>query len=229
MWSLGVTLYQLLAGKLPWSDSNVFSLAKKIEREPPPDVKFLCGDLSDGVCEIIEKALKKDAADRYADCGEMAKALRGHLGEIRAADESLLPDAEAGSTKLALVSLTPPETETMTLIEKSVLDRLAKESQRAAAEPAGEQERAVVPTPTAAVKLPGWVIPAVALAGILLLVLVLWAVLGGEEERPTEIAPSLQATPAARESLEKEAVRAPREAEAAVRQPVLRALSRPSY
>ncbi len=116
VWSLGVTLYQLVTGQVPWSDSSVFLLADKIRNEPVPDPKTHCAGLSDAICAIITKATRKTPAERYADCGEVTRVLRGHLDSIRTSAQSALPDAEAGATRLAVAGFAPPDPETMTLI-----------------------------------------------------------------------------------------------------------------
>ena len=121
VWSLGVTLYQLLTGALPWSESSVFTLAVKIQTEPFTDPKKLCVGLSDGTCEVITRTLRKDPAERYSDCGQVAEVLRAHLDSIRTSAKSVLPDATAGSTKLALMTLTPPPSRTLTMIGASLL------------------------------------------------------------------------------------------------------------
>ena len=100
VWSLGVTLYQLMTGDLPFSDTDLTDLINKIRLHPAPDVGRANPRLSDGIRAIMAKSLAKDPAERYADCGGSASALRKHLGTL-APDVALsgpdAPDAdEAG-------------------------------------------------------------------------------------------------------------------------------------
>ena len=148
VWSLGVALYRLLAGSLPWSDTDIAELIMKIRKEPALDIRTTCADISDGACAIVEKALKKGPAERYADCGEMASALRAHLDSIRTSERSALPDGAAGSTRLAVVSVTPPPSQTMTLIGASIMsdssggERSEREQDAGAARVSGAREEA---------------------------------------------------------------------------------------
>ncbi len=174
VWSLGVTLYQLLTGALPWSESSIFTLAAKIQTEPFQDPKNLCSDLSDGACEVITRTLQKDPTERYADCGQMVGTVRAHLGSIRTSARSSLPDAAAGSTKLALVTVTPPPSRTLTMIGEGLLSAdeslSMHDSGRAVAPAAAEAGAATLPT-VAAPRRGG--------AGLVLLGLLLAAALGG--------------------------------------------------
>ncbi len=120
VWSLGVTLYQLLIGSVPWTESSVFVLAAKVMSGPLPNPRQFRPDLSSGVCHVIERALKKDPTERYQDCGEMAEALRTHVDAVKSS-ESILPDDEAGATRMPVVSATPPPRRTLTLIAKFLL------------------------------------------------------------------------------------------------------------
>ena len=79
VWSLGVTLFQLLTAKVPWDDPNVFNLAHMIMNDPAPEVRSIRSDLSNGTNAIIAKSLSKDPADRFPDCGVMSEALRLHV------------------------------------------------------------------------------------------------------------------------------------------------------
>ena len=100
VWSLGVMLFHLLAGKLPWEGNTVYVLAKVIQEDPPSDLKGLRPDASDEIRAIVERALKKKPEERYPDCGEMARELRGRLKALGVEDAmGLLADPEAGAAR----------------------------------------------------------------------------------------------------------------------------------
>ncbi|MHC4250347.1 MAG: bifunctional serine/threonine-protein kinase/formylglycine-generating enzyme family protein [Planctomycetota bacterium] len=171
VWSLGVTLYHLACGKLPWSHTDLADLILKIRSDPPPDIRSVFGGASPGLCSILDKALRKNPSERYADCVGMAKALRDHLRTIRTGDEGILADSDAGMTMHATKSMPTPPTGVLSYVlnaSEPTVDRPADSGAMAAA-PAPSSS----PMPAEARPRPGWVIPGVVGgAGVLLLVLV---------------------------------------------------------
>ena len=80
--SLGVTLYQLVSGRLPFEGDSMAQLMFKIANEPHADVRTHNPKLPASVSAIINKTLAKDPAQRYPSCEIMAKALRLCLGSL---------------------------------------------------------------------------------------------------------------------------------------------------
>ena len=80
LYSLGVALYQLLRGELPFEAPSLTGLMFKIANEPHPDVTFLRPDIPPTVKVVMDKALQKDPDARFQTGMEMANALRLALG-----------------------------------------------------------------------------------------------------------------------------------------------------
>ena len=80
LYSLGVTLYQLLRGELPFEAPSLTGLMFKIANEPHPDVTFLRPDIPPTVKVVIDKALQKSPDARFQNGMEFANALRLALG-----------------------------------------------------------------------------------------------------------------------------------------------------
>ena len=76
LFALGVTLFQLLAGQLPFRADSMTGLMYKIANSQHPPLKTIRPDLPPCVTSIIDRSLQKDPAQRYATGAEMAKALR---------------------------------------------------------------------------------------------------------------------------------------------------------
>jgi hypothetical protein len=76
IYSLGVILYQLLTGQVPFdADSMERMIYQHLNVEPPP-VRTLRPDLSEAVEGVVLKALAKNPAERYQSATDLARALR---------------------------------------------------------------------------------------------------------------------------------------------------------
>lgn len=75
IYSLGVVMYQLLSGRLPFSADNQYELIKKIAKDPPAPLAELRPELPEAVVRIIDRCLQKKSSDRYPDWAEMAHDL----------------------------------------------------------------------------------------------------------------------------------------------------------
>ena len=74
IYSLGVVLYECLAGRRPFdADSPIATALAHIREQPPP----LPDDIPAGMRRTVEIALAKDPADRFESVAELAAALRG--------------------------------------------------------------------------------------------------------------------------------------------------------
>ncbi|HEX8556533.1 MAG TPA: protein kinase [Pyrinomonadaceae bacterium] len=82
LWSLGVTLYEMLAGRRPFrGGSHAEVLAAILEREPEP-LGSVRADLPPRLQEIVTKALRKDPDDRYQTAEDFLQELREVLHQI---------------------------------------------------------------------------------------------------------------------------------------------------
>lgn len=82
LFSLGVTLYQMCCGQLPFVGDSMAQLMFKIANEPPQDISALNPQLPASVIAVIDKALVKDAAARYQRGAEMVADLRACLAQL---------------------------------------------------------------------------------------------------------------------------------------------------
>lgn len=85
LFSLGVTLYEMLTGEKPFTGESVATLMFRIANEPHPQITAARADLPQGVQAVIDKALQKDPDQRYATGGEFACDLRALLARAAGA------------------------------------------------------------------------------------------------------------------------------------------------
>lgn len=76
LYSLGVVLYRAVAKESPFSGANYNSLIVSIMRHAyPPLIKYR-QDLDDGFMAVVERAMAKDADERFASAEQMRQALK---------------------------------------------------------------------------------------------------------------------------------------------------------
>ncbi len=88
LYSLGVVMFQLLTGRLPFRANNQATLVYKIVNTDPPPVSALNPALPEGLDAILRKALEKDLYSRYRNGAEMAKDLSAVRYKILEEDET---------------------------------------------------------------------------------------------------------------------------------------------
>ncbi|MEF8833840.1 MAG: serine/threonine-protein kinase, partial [Halofilum sp. (in: g-proteobacteria)] len=82
LFSLGVMLYQMVTGKLPFTADSMATLMYRIANEPHAPVHDLDDTLPDCVAGIIDRAMQKAPEERYADGRAMAADLRDCAARI---------------------------------------------------------------------------------------------------------------------------------------------------
>ena len=80
-YSLGVLLYELLTGEVPYSADNFMAVAMRHLRDPVPSVRKRRPDVPERVDEIVATAMAKQPEDRYPTMEAMMAALEAALAQ----------------------------------------------------------------------------------------------------------------------------------------------------
>jgi tRNA A-37 threonylcarbamoyl transferase component Bud32 len=84
IFSLGVVLFELLTGQLPFTADNLSAVLFSIAHHPHPPIQTLRPDLPPMVQEIVDRALQKELPHRYRRADEFASELRACLQSLAA-------------------------------------------------------------------------------------------------------------------------------------------------
>ncbi len=89
IYSMGILMYELLTGLLPYRGENAVEIALKHLKEPLPSIRDELPDLPQSVENIILKSTAKNPKNRYNDAREMYEDLKTCLDDSRINEEKL--------------------------------------------------------------------------------------------------------------------------------------------
>jgi serine/threonine protein kinase/Tfp pilus assembly protein PilF len=135
LFSLGVILYQLATGQLPFRGEHEMAISYSILNEEPASIKALRSDLPNELSAVIARCLEKDKDRRFTSVKELYDALRALLPTESTGEKK--PRPESHRTRLAVIA-----TFAVVAIITIALIQLVS---RRAPEPSGQTWIAVLP------------------------------------------------------------------------------------
>ena len=106
IYSMGILMYELLTGKLPYHGDNAVEIALKHLKEPLPSIREELPTIPQSVENIIIKATAKNPKNRYADAKEMYEDLKTCLDDNRLNEDKYVlkyPENDYDETKMLKV------------------------------------------------------------------------------------------------------------------------------
>jgi serine/threonine protein kinase len=88
LYELGITLYRLLSGHLPYEGRTVGDVIEKIRSEPPCALSEYRPDLTESVRAIVDRAISKRPGDRYHTAAELKRAVDQILLDLDSSGET---------------------------------------------------------------------------------------------------------------------------------------------
>ncbi|MBN8727660.1 MAG: protein kinase [Xanthomonadales bacterium] len=78
IFSLGIVLFEMLTGKMPFNDESPLGLMLEVVRAEIPDVRELNADVDPDIARILARMIAKDPTERYPSCHELVADLGAH-------------------------------------------------------------------------------------------------------------------------------------------------------
>jgi tetratricopeptide (TPR) repeat protein len=81
VWAVGVILYEMLTGHVPFQGSHVEAIAYAVRNETPAPIRASRPDVGEDVEQLVFRAIHKEPSVRFKDGREMARSLRHARGQ----------------------------------------------------------------------------------------------------------------------------------------------------
>lgn len=140
IYSMGILMYELLTGTLPFRGENAVEIALKQLKEPIPNLKEKLPDIPNSIVNIVKKSTAKNPKNRYNDAREMLNDIKTAMDDSRAGEkivEFAFPEVEEIDRQAALkkaakenteAKKAPVKEETVVMSKKVTEDEVKKEN-----------------------------------------------------------------------------------------------------
>ena len=105
IYSIGVILFEMLCGRVPFDGENAVAIAMKQVGEEPPAPSSINPEVSPALDAVVLRALAKDPAQRFRSAAEMSAALDAAEAEPQVAPPAFVPEPERSNRKWWIAGL----------------------------------------------------------------------------------------------------------------------------
>jgi len=110
IFSLGIVLFEMLTGRMPFTDESPLGLMLEVVKAEIPDVRELNNDVDPELSRILAKMIAKEPADRYPSCQELVADLARHPALAAGQTLTLQPKVSpAAATVIGMKTPAPAE------------------------------------------------------------------------------------------------------------------------
>lgn len=112
IYSMGIVMYELISGELPFRGDNAVEIALKHLKEPIPDIREIVPNVPTSIVNVIKKATAKNPKNRYSDARAMHDDLLTCLDESRSMEPIINfkhSENDADDTKIMKIVKTKKE------------------------------------------------------------------------------------------------------------------------
>src|SRR5690349_17423752 len=91
IFSLGIVMFEMLTGRMPFTDESPLGLMLEVVKAEIPDVREINADVDPEIARILDRMIAKDPAERYQNCHELMAELGAHPLVAKGGPISLQP------------------------------------------------------------------------------------------------------------------------------------------
>ncbi len=142
VYSLGATLYFLLAGEDGFDGESVRNILQQVMSKPFPDVRERAPDVPAEIAECIAKATAKEAEERFATASEFLQAIHAFDSNVA------LADPESGQARGTVTMISPPPMKTLLQVRREYASGTLPIRTRGDVAPTERKPRPATPAPT---------------------------------------------------------------------------------
>ena len=122
IFSLGIVMFEMLTGRMPFTDESPLGLMLEVVKAEIPDVREINADVDPEIARILDRMIAKDPAERYQNCHELVAELGAHPLVAKGGPISLKPKLSTAAATM-IGQKTPVSGQTVAAVDAAHADR----------------------------------------------------------------------------------------------------------